>query len=91
MKATTVPLRASHRPEKRASDLYDLGRILSVAPDLSGALDHMPVLLAATLRERLRGWFVDAAGRDRTYRELRRFDDPPIDFDDVSDAVERLF
>ena len=28
MKATTVGLRASSKPEKRASDLYDLGRLL---------------------------------------------------------------
>ena len=28
MKVTTVPLRASSRPEKKASDLYDLGRVL---------------------------------------------------------------
>ena len=27
---------------------------------------------------------------DRTYRAVRRFDEPPLDLDDVSDAVEDL-
>lgn len=90
MKATTVPLRASQRAEKRASDLYDLARLLVTGRDLKASVDSMPELLASTIRTRLAGWFVDGRGRDRTYRELRRFDDPPVDFDDVADAVEAL-
>ena len=27
---------------------------------------------------------------DRTYREVRRFDDPPLDFDELADVVEDL-
>lgn len=44
----------------------------------------------STIRDRLHRWFVDGSGRDRTYRELRRFDDPSVDFDDVADAVALL-
>jgi hypothetical protein len=36
-------------------------------------------------------WFVDDSGRDRTYREVRRFDEPPLDLDEVADAVDELF
>ena len=90
MKASTVPLRASSRPEKRASDLYDLGRLL-VAADLAPAdLAALPEPLGGVVRDRLRGWFVDDAGRDRTYRDVRRFDEPALDLDDVADAVEDL-
>jgi len=90
MKATTVPLRASSKPEKRASDLYDLGRLLiagRIAPD---DLHAMPPLLDVVVAERLVGWFVDDGGRDRTYRDVRRFDEPALDLDDVGDAVEDL-
>ena len=38
----------------------------------------------------IREWFVDPAGRDRTYRSVRRFDEPQLDHDDVADAVEDL-
>lgn len=40
--------------------------------------------------DRLAAWFVDEAGRDRTYREVRRFDEPRLDLDHVADAVEDL-
>lgn len=90
MKATTVPLRASSKPEKRASDLYDLGRLLvagHVAPADVGA---MPEPLRTAVIERLVGWFCDDQGRDRTYRSVRRFDEPPLDLDAAADAVEDL-
>ena len=90
MKATTVPLRASSRPEKRASDLYDLGRLLVAGHVSPTDLDAMPGPLYAVVAERLHGWFVDDAGRDRTYREVRRFDVPRLDLDDAADAVEDL-
>lgn len=90
MKATTVPLRASSKPEKRASDLYDLGRLL-VAGGLTAAdLRALPEPLHQAVAERLRHWFVDGAGRDRTYRDVRRFDEPLLDLDDAADAVEDL-
>jgi hypothetical protein len=90
MKATTIPLRASSKPEKRASDLYDLARLVVASPLPAAEVAELPDVLRAAVVSRLRGWFVDDAGRDRTYREVRRFDEPPIDLDDVSDAVEDL-
>jgi hypothetical protein len=90
MKATTVSLRASSKPEKRASDLYDLGRLLvsgGLSPD---EMDLMPTPLRVGVVERLRGWFTTDAGRDRTYRDVRRFDEPRLDLDDAADAVEAL-
>lgn len=90
MKVTTVPLRASQRAEKRASDLYDLARLLVTSQGLAGQLDAMPDLISDVIRERLGTWFVEGSGRDRTYRELRRFDDPAVDFDDVADAIAAL-
>ncbi len=90
MKAATVALRASSRPEKRASDLYDLGRLLVDGGLRPGALDDVPAPLAAGIAERLSRWFVDEAGRDRTYREVRRFDEPVVDLDAVADAIEDL-
>jgi hypothetical protein len=91
MKATTVPLRASSRPEKRASDLYDLGRLLVAGQLRPTDLEAMPAVLVETVSARLRRWFVDEAGRDRTYRDVRRFDEPLLDLDDAADAVEDLF
>ncbi len=90
MKATTVPLRASARPEKRASDLYDLGRLLTAATIDDRDLDAMPAELRSVVLARLQGWFVDDTGRDRTYRDVRRFDEPRLDLDDVADAVTAL-
>lgn len=90
MKATTIPLRASSRPEKRASDLYDLARLVVASPLPAAEVHELPVVVRTAVIERLHGWFVDDAGRDRTYREVRRFDEPSIDLDDVSDAVEDL-
>lgn len=87
MKATAVPLRASTRPEKRASDLYDLSRLLLAPGPESATLAGMPEVLATVVAERLTTWFVDDAGRDRTFREVRRFDEPAVDLDDVSDSV----
>jgi hypothetical protein len=90
MKATTIPLRASSKPEKRASDLYDLARLVVASPLPATEVRELPDVVSAAVIARLHGWFVDDAGRDRTYREVRRFDEPPIDLDDVSDAVEDL-
>lgn len=90
MKVTTIPLRASSRPEKKASDLYDLGRVLVDGGMSSGALLALPDPLAAGVAGRLRSWFVDDAGRDRTYRVVRRFDEPRLDLDAVADAVRDL-
>jgi len=90
MKATTVALRASSKPEKRASDLYDLGRLLVAGAVAPSDLDPMPPVLRAGVVERLRGWFVSDAGRDRTYRDVHRFDEPRLDLDDASDAVDAL-
>lgn len=90
MKATTIPLRASSRPEKRASDLYDLARLVVASPLPPAELQELPAVLRTAVLGRLHRWFVDDAGRDRTYREVRRFDEPTIDLDDVADAVEDL-
>ena len=90
MKCTAVPLRASTRPEKRASDLYDLARLLLVGGGGRASLDDMPSLLHDVVRARLHTWFVDDGGRDRTYRDVRRFDEPAVDLDDVADAVADL-
>lgn len=90
MKCTAIPLRVSTKPEKRASDLYDLSRLLLVRGDGAASLADMPPELADEVAERLNRWFVDDAGRDRTYRDIRRFDEPSVDLDDVSDAVEDL-
>lgn len=89
MKATTVTLRASSRPEKRASDLYDLGRLVSQTDGLR-ALSAAPALLRSEVVGRLRTWFVDPRGRDRTYREVRRFDEAPLDLDEVAEMLEEL-
>jgi hypothetical protein len=88
MKATTIPLRASSRPEKRASDLYDLGRLMETAPSGAPDLSCFPPALCRAVGERLHGWFVDEAGRDRTYRDTRRFGEPAVDLDEVADRVE---
>lgn len=90
MKASTIPLRASSRPEKRASDLYDLGRLLVAGGVPTTALAEMPAPLGEVVAQRLEQWFVDGAGRDRTYRDIRRFDEPRLDLDAVADAVEDL-
>ncbi len=90
MKSTAIPLRASTRPEKRASDLYDLARLLVLPGDERATLADMPPMLAGSVAARLRAWFVDDAGRDRTFRDIRRFDEPRVDLDDVADAVEEL-
>jgi hypothetical protein len=90
MKATTVALRASSKPEKRASDLYDLGRLLVAGHLVPADLAAMPEPLRAAVFERLLGWFLDDAGRDRTYRDVRRFDEPRLDLDAAADAVEDL-
>jgi hypothetical protein len=90
MKATTVPLRASARPEKRASDLYDLGRLVADGHLRADGVVAMPDVLAAAIGDRLHRWFAADAGRDRTYRDVRRFDDPPLDLDRVADVVDDL-
>ncbi len=90
MKATTVQLRSSSKPEKRASDLYDLGRLLVSGGVEVEDIGGMPELLAEAVVSRLVAWFVAPGGRDRTFREIRRFDEPPVDLDDVADAVERI-
>ncbi len=90
MKASAIPLRASTRPEKRASDFYDLARLLLVDGAGGASLNEMPELLAGAIAERLRRWFIDDAGRDRVFREIRRFDEPSVNLDDVADAVEDM-
>lgn len=90
MKAATVPLRASARPEKRASDLYDLGRLLTTGRPAPTELATLPPLLRDRVLDRLDEWFVADDGRDRTYREVRRFDEPALDLDEVADVVEGL-
>ncbi|MCB1029690.1 MAG: nucleotidyl transferase AbiEii/AbiGii toxin family protein [Acidimicrobiales bacterium] len=90
MKAMTVPLRASSRPEKRASDLYDLGRLLVTSHLDPSDLESMPEILRSAVVANLLQWFVDDRGRDRTYRDVRRFDEPLLDLDAASDAVEDL-
>jgi hypothetical protein len=90
MKVTTVPLRASSRPEKKASDLYDLARVLVDGGMARGALRQLPEPLARAVADQLAHWFVDDTGRDRTYRVVRRFDEPRLDLDAVSDAVRDL-
>jgi hypothetical protein len=90
MKATTVTLRASSKPDKRASDLYDLGRLLVAGGLRRGDLDELPPTLLAAVRHRLEGWFVDDLGRDRTYRDVRRFDEPRLDLDTAADVVSDL-
>lgn len=90
MKASTVALRASSKPEKRASDLYDLGRLLVDGGVRSGDLDGLPDAVKASLADRMHSHFIDPAGRDRTYREIRRFAEPELDLDAAADAVEFL-
>jgi hypothetical protein len=87
MKVTTIPLRASSRPEKKASDLYDLGRVLVDGGMARRALQALPGPLAEVVTRRLAAWFLDDTGRDRTYRVVRRFDEPRLDLDGVADAV----
>ena len=50
----------------------------------------LPSPLDAEVGDRLTGWFVDERGRDRTYRDVRRFDEPRLDLDEVADAVTDL-
>lgn len=90
MKASTVGLRASSKPEKRASDLYDLGRLLADGGMRKGDLAELPPAALDALMERLHRHFLDPAGRDRTYREIRRFGEPEFDLDAAADAVEFL-
>ena len=90
MKVTTVPLRASSRPEKKASDLYDLGRVLVDGRMARGALRALPGPLVDVVAERLGAWFLDGTGRDRTYRVVRQYDEPRLDLDGVADAVTDL-
>lgn len=89
MKATTAPLRASAKPEKRASDLYDLARLLVGAPGAHRLVEAPEELRDAVLAN-LRSWFVDPRGRDRTFRDIRRFDDVSVDLDEVAGAVGDL-
>lgn len=90
MKATTVSLRASSKPEKRASDLYDLGRLLVDGGLVRGEADQLPPSLNEAVSVNLHRWFVDPRGSDRTFREVRRFDEPRLDLDEVADAVVDL-
>jgi hypothetical protein len=90
MKATTVALRASSKPEKRASDLYDLGRLLVAGGLGTGDLRQLPDVLAVAVDERLRRWFLEDTGRDRTFRDVRRFDEPRLDLDEVADHAETI-
>lgn len=87
MKVTTVPLRASSRSEKKASDLYDLGRLIVDGGMARGALQVLPEALAEVVKARLVSWFVDGTGRDRTYRVVRQFDEPRLDLDSAAEQV----
>ncbi|MCP4435928.1 MAG: nucleotidyl transferase AbiEii/AbiGii toxin family protein [Actinomycetia bacterium] len=89
MKATTVPLRASSKPEKKASDLYDLARLLVGAVG-AAEVNTAPDELRDFVLDALHRHFVDDRGRDRTYREIRRFDEVAIDMDEVAGSVEDL-
>ncbi len=89
MKATTVPLRVSSRPEKRASDLYDLARLLTRAEG-AAELHRAPSELTEPVLASLGAWFLDPRGRDRTFRELRRFDEVRVDLDETAEVVEEL-
>lgn len=89
MKATTVVLRASSKPEKRASDLYDLARLL-VGARGAEQLAEAPEELSDAVLANLGEWFVDPRGRDRTYRDVRRFDEVRLDLDEVAGAAEDL-
>lgn len=89
MKATTVPLRASAKPEKRASDLYDLARLL-VGARGAGQLVSAPKELRDAVLANLGEWFVEPRGRDRTFRDVRRFDEVSLDLDEVAGAAEDL-
>ncbi len=91
MKATTVPLRASSKPEKRASDLYDLGRLLTSTVGWAAELAGAPAPLRDVVRDRVRFWFTDPTGTDRTFRDTRRFDEVRLDLDDVADAVDEAW
>lgn len=86
MKATTVPLRASSRPEKRASDLYDLARLVGETTGLA-EIGAAPAVLRSAVFDRLSEWFASPRGRDRTFRDVRRFDLATTDLDDVADAI----
>lgn len=90
MKASTIALRASSKPEKRASDLYDLGRLLVDGGLRPGDLDGLPEAARQPLLARIEFHFVDPPGRDRTYREIRRFGEPHLDLDAAADAVDFL-
>ena len=90
MKVTTVPLRASSRAEKRASDLYDLGRLLIAGRMVDTNLQAVPAVLRDPVVASLYRWFLDDGGRDRTYREVRRFDEPRLDLDAAADGVEHI-
>ena len=90
MKAMTIPLRASQRAEKRSSDLYDLARLLVTSANLPQEIATMPALIRTVLLTRLDQWFVEGSGRDRSYRELRKYDDPPVDLDEVGDVIDQI-
>jgi hypothetical protein len=55
MKVTTVPLRASSRPEKKASDLYDPARVLVDGNMKRSALGRLPDPLAEVVASRFTG------------------------------------
>ena len=90
MKASTIPLRAASRPEKRASDYYDLGRLMIAGGVSADDFTAMPAPLRTVVLARMNHWFCEPAGRDRTYREVRRFDEPRLDLDAVADIVEGI-
>ena len=90
MKATTVPLRASSRPEKRASDLYDLGRLIVVG-HLGDDDCRRHARRAARRGRRAPSPLVRRPGWARpNLPRGRRFDEPRLDLDEVADAVESL-
>jgi len=53
-------------------------------------LTALPSILRDPIVASLTDWFIGDAGRDRTYREVRRFDEPRLDLDAAADAVEQI-
>jgi hypothetical protein len=50
-------------------------------------LGEAPGLLRSTVGRHLEEWFVSPRGRDRTFRDVRRFDEAALDLDEVADIV----
>ena len=80
-------VRASMAVPSAFSPVSRDGRLLVDGGLRRGELAGLPPVLATAVGERLHGWFVDPRGRDRTFRDVRRFDEPRLDLDDAAQAV----